>query len=164
MNNGNIVREQWWLMDCSLPDLNWARLRVYSDGSATIFECDGKTFPYSNEEEAIIALTDDEYVEFDYLLEDKDKLDLTISLSSIKPPSAKNDEELLPQMLGDILPLSSSPPLPFIERLFASLYQGNFRVKRPLRCLAKLVVSALTQVFGDHSTVFGLRYPYQIVE
>ena len=98
MNNKNIVKEQWWLMSCSFPDLNWARLRVYSDSTAEIFDCDGKTSRYPNEEEARINLIDDEYEEFNYLLEEEDELDLSIPLSSIKSPSAKNDEKLQPKM------------------------------------------------------------------
>jgi hypothetical protein len=93
----NLIKEQWWLMSCDFPDLNWARLRVYDDSSAEIFDCDGSTYSFSDEQEARWDLVEDEYQEFNDLDQD-DEQDLGISLSSIKLPSGETEAELLPQM------------------------------------------------------------------
>jgi hypothetical protein len=85
-------------MSCSFPDLNWARLRVYEDDSADVFDSDGSTFNFYNKEEAQSFLSEDEYVPFDELEQD-DEEELGVSVSSIKPPLGNTDEELLPQML-----------------------------------------------------------------
>src|SRR5262245_16336902 len=41
MKKSETYKESWYLMDCSLPDLNWARLRVFESGRAEVFDCDG---------------------------------------------------------------------------------------------------------------------------
>ncbi len=33
-----ILKENWWLMWCSFPNLNWARLRTYDDLSSEILD------------------------------------------------------------------------------------------------------------------------------
>ena len=57
----SILKENWWLMWCSFPNLNWARLRTYDDLSAEILDCDGSKYTFSNEEEARYSLMEDEY-------------------------------------------------------------------------------------------------------
>lgn len=84
-------------MDCDFPDLHWARLRVYNDGSAEVFDIDKITHSFSDEQEARWHLAEDEYIEFDDLDRD-DEQRIGVPLSSIKPPSGKTDAELLPQM------------------------------------------------------------------
>jgi hypothetical protein len=44
--------DSWYLMYSSLPDLNWARLRVFQSGRAEVFDCDGRTTRFLSQEEA----------------------------------------------------------------------------------------------------------------
>ncbi len=92
-----IAREQWYVMSCDFPHLNWARLRVYADGTAEIFDCDGQTLRCATEAAAHEELSIDEYVAVDDLTE-IDMIALEQPLSVITPPSGDTDEELLPQM------------------------------------------------------------------
>ena len=93
-----ITHIRWFLMDTSFPDLNWARLRLYSDGSADIFDCDGKLHQFSNEEEAHVFLSEDEFVPFE-ALDEEDEQELGCKRQEIQPPVAVNDKELQPKML-----------------------------------------------------------------
>jgi hypothetical protein len=92
-----ISKVQWWLMWGDFPNLNWARLRVYGDGSADVFDMDGRTYQFATEEEARNDLLEDEYGELSTLDADDEK-ELGISRSSLSPPVGEIDEVLLPQM------------------------------------------------------------------
>ncbi len=92
-----ITKVQWWLMWCDFPNLNWARLRVYDNSSTDVFDMDGRTHQFADEEEARNFLFEDEYSELS-TLDDEDEKELGVSLSSITPPVGETDEELLPQM------------------------------------------------------------------
>lgn len=92
-----IIKEQWWLMYCDFPNRNWARLRVYSDSSANIFDMDGRTIDFSKEEEAAWYLREDEYTQLDNL-DAEDEKELGCSKDMIKPPIGNTDKELLPQI------------------------------------------------------------------
>lgn len=92
------VREtQWWLMWCDFPNLNWARLRVYDDGSADVFDSDGRTQRFLIREDAIHSLLEDEYQEL-HTLDENDEEDLGVPLATIRPPAGVSDDELLSQM------------------------------------------------------------------
>ncbi len=84
-------------MTCSFPSLNWARMRVYEDGTADVFDMDGRLLKFATVEEAQADLWEDEYRELSQLGEDDEK-DLGIPLSEIETPSASTDSELLPSM------------------------------------------------------------------
>jgi hypothetical protein len=85
-----IARSEWWLMTCSFPSLNWARMRVYEDGSADVFDLDGRLLKFTTVEEAQAELWDDEYRELSQLDAD-DERDLGIPLSEIETPSGQTD-------------------------------------------------------------------------
>lgn len=91
-------REQWWLMYCDLPDLNWAYLRIYDNKNAEIFDSDGSLFEFIDEEEAVTFLSEDEFISFEDLDQDHEK-DFGISINQIKPPQGRTYKEFLPQML-----------------------------------------------------------------
>lgn len=93
----NAIKETWWLMYCSYPDLHWARLRVYDDGSAQTFHFDLSKYNFLNEEEAVFFLTEDEYTAFDNL-DAEDEQEIGISLSSIDLPEGDTDEDLAKKM------------------------------------------------------------------
>src|SRR5262245_11684302 len=59
------VRTEWWLDESSLPDLAWARVRVFEDGSADVFDCDGRTRRFRSAAEARCSLLEDEYARFE---------------------------------------------------------------------------------------------------
>ncbi len=85
--------EQWWL--ASLGDmLVWARLRVLESGVAEVFNAEGETLRYDDEDSARMALLDAEFRSFDGL-DDDDATTLGFELDSIEPPEAESDEELL---------------------------------------------------------------------
>ena len=91
-------KESWYLMWCSFPDLNWARLRVFASGHAEVFDCDGRTTRFSREEDARLWLLEDEFTALEKL-DAEDEIEFGIRLSDIRVPSGETDEELLPQML-----------------------------------------------------------------
>jgi len=84
-----LIEEKWWLMTSSLPNLNWARLRIYKSGKLEIFDMDGKTHKFTSKSNAINWLLEDEYTEFDKL-DTQDEKEYGIIKSSIIPPSAVN--------------------------------------------------------------------------
>ncbi|MEH2164425.1 MAG: hypothetical protein V7K38_26095 [Nostoc sp.] len=92
-----ILKENWWLMCCSFPNLNWARLRVYDDFSAEILDCDGSKYTFSNEEEARYFLMEDEFTQFESL-DREDEQEISISLSLIHIPKGKNERQLREKM------------------------------------------------------------------
>jgi hypothetical protein len=92
-----VAREQWYLMDCDFPHLNWARLRVYTDGTAEIFDRDGCTLRYATEAAASEDLRMDEYVALEDLNEE-DMVALQRPLTAITPPRGETDEKILTQM------------------------------------------------------------------
>ena len=84
-------------MWCDFPNLNWARLRVFADGSADVFDMDGRILEFSSEQEATLDLASDEYSKLTNLDED-DERELGIPLATIEPPVGASDADLLPQM------------------------------------------------------------------
>lgn len=88
--------EQWWV--AALGDtLIWARLRVLDSGNAEVFDAQGETLRYDDEDAAHAALLDAEFRAFDGIDED-DAAQMGFDLDSIEPPEAENDEELLALM------------------------------------------------------------------
>jgi hypothetical protein len=93
----HIAQEHWYVMSCDFPDLNWARLRIYADGTAETFDVDGCTIRFANEEVAQQELTIDEYVKLDDL-DEMDEAALHRQVTMITPPHGNTDSELVPQM------------------------------------------------------------------
>lgn len=93
--------EQWWI--ASLGDvLVWARLRVLDSGVGEVFNAEGETLRYDDEDAAHAALLDAEFRVFDGL-DDDDATMLGFELDSVEPPQAETDEELLPLMTEKLL-------------------------------------------------------------
>jgi hypothetical protein len=93
--------EQWWLATLS-DTLIWARLRVLDSGVAEVFNAEGETLRYDDEDSANTALLDAEFRAFDGL-DDDDATMLGFELDSVEPPQAESDEELLPLMTERLL-------------------------------------------------------------
>jgi hypothetical protein len=87
------LSEEWWLDSSALPDLYWARLTIFDDGSAEVLDLDGTRHDFALREEAVHWLSEDEYSRMDDLIEDGELPDTTT------PPSASSDAELVLQML-----------------------------------------------------------------
>ena len=81
----------------AFPDLNWARLRVFTDGSADVFDMDGVTHEFSDVEESRMFLAEDEFSKLGSFDEEGER-EWGMALRSITPPSGASDEELLPKM------------------------------------------------------------------
>jgi hypothetical protein len=69
-----VVRVLWYLHDPDLPSaLNWARLRVFDDGTAeSTFSVEGVAYGFENESYASYILGEDEYVCFSAFDEDNE--------------------------------------------------------------------------------------------
>ena len=91
------VSEQWWVATLGRT-LVWARLRLQPSGTATVFDCDGRTLTYDSEDSAHAALLDAEFRAFDGLDED-DAAALGFVLSQVSPPQAADDEALRERMI-----------------------------------------------------------------
>jgi hypothetical protein len=82
-----IDRVLWYLHEPDLPaSLNWARLRVFTNGSAdSTFSAEGKSYGFENEAYASCILTEDEYVCFSKF-DDEDERALGIRSADVVPP------------------------------------------------------------------------------
>jgi hypothetical protein len=60
-----VAAVEWWVCSCSLPQLAWARLRVFSDGSADVCWSEGtKLYGFDERRFASYYLSEDEYTSF----------------------------------------------------------------------------------------------------
>lgn len=84
-------------MEPSLPDLNWARLRVHADGRAEVFDCDDKTHRFPTADAARLWLSEDEFVDI-AAFDDGDLTAQGLDPSGIDPPTGSTDADLRPWM------------------------------------------------------------------
>ena len=89
------MHTSWWLSWDAPERLLWARLTVADDGSAEVFDCDGKYHRFDDEQAAKLWLNEDEYSLLTHMIEDGEVGE------SIVPPHALTDEELVPLMKAD---------------------------------------------------------------
>jgi hypothetical protein len=97
----SVVSTQWWLASLG-KTLIWARLDLLSEGTARVFDCDGRKVSYDSEDSARAALLDAEFRAYDGL-DVEDAGELGFSLEAVQPPNAESDEalrELMVQQLG----------------------------------------------------------------
>jgi hypothetical protein len=92
-----IVKEEWWLMESSFPNLNWARLQVFASGASEVFDMDGARHHFESELDAKYWLLEDEFRLLSSL-DAEDEEEGEIDLSKIYPPQANTDEELVKMM------------------------------------------------------------------
>jgi hypothetical protein len=89
----HVVSVEWWLDDGALPSQVWARLRVFSDGTADACWQEGTTlYGFSSRKFAGYFLAEDEYRPFDHL-EDEDLREFGLTKSAIAPPLWPDPEE-----------------------------------------------------------------------
>jgi hypothetical protein len=92
----DIEFESWWV--ASLGDtLVWARMRVLESGAAQIFDAQGETLHYDDEDAAQSALLDAEFRAYEGMDED-DAAQMGFDLDCTAPPEGESDDELLPLM------------------------------------------------------------------
>jgi hypothetical protein len=91
---GKTVRvTEWWLDECALPALRWARLRVFDDGSAdAAWEEGGNLYGFISREYASFFLAEDEHVRFAGL-DAMDEAEHKIRLGEISPPTWQDNPE-----------------------------------------------------------------------
>jgi hypothetical protein len=92
-----VVDLEWWIMDCGLPDLIWARLRSWADGSADILTSGGAVERFSTKDDAVSWLCEDEYCELEVF--DQRMFDVGLNLPLIWHPKGESDDEFAPFML-----------------------------------------------------------------
>lgn len=85
--NKSVVDTEHWLEDCSpYPNLHWARLRVFTDGSADVmFLSENKAYGFDSKTHAIHFLSEDEYVAF-YDLEPDERTALNLVFTNFGMP------------------------------------------------------------------------------
>ena len=85
--NKSVIETEWWLNAESLPDLVWARLRVFSDGTADACFAEGVTlYGFENREHAANLLATDDLSRFSDWDEEEEQ-EYGISLAEIEPPN-----------------------------------------------------------------------------
>jgi len=97
-----LAETQWWL--ASLGNVMvWARLRLFSSGSADVLSSDGELIHYPDQREACVALMDANYAALDGMDED-DALAFDRELEELVPPTAESDadEDLVPLLIERI--------------------------------------------------------------
>jgi len=82
-----IISVEWWLHDCDLPALTWARLRVFDDGTADAnWEDGGILYAFDEPRFAGHFLAEDEYRRLSGMDAD-DEQQHGIRFSEIRPPA-----------------------------------------------------------------------------
>jgi hypothetical protein len=83
----SVILTEWWLHDCDLPALTWARLRVFDDGTSDAsWEEGGTLYGFDSQEYAGLFLAEDEYIRFDRM-DAEDEREHGLRLSDIAPPT-----------------------------------------------------------------------------
>jgi hypothetical protein len=90
-----VDRTMWWLGPTALPDLHWARLRVFDGGTAEVLDLDGKIHPFDTEQAARLWLLEDEYESFENL-DDEHLANAGLSKADLVPPTAQAPLALVP--------------------------------------------------------------------
>lgn len=95
-----LAKVEWWLSYCSeYPDLAWARLRVFSDGSADAAFNESKVYGFDDRKYAGYFLGEDEYMPFDSM-DEQDEEDIGVKKSDIALPTWKEDASVEFEYLG----------------------------------------------------------------
>lgn len=89
--------DSWYLMYSSLPDLNWARLRVFTSGLAEVFDCDGRTTRFASREEAKLWLAEDEFQALE-TFDAEDEEEYGVRFADVAPPQEQTERELRSKM------------------------------------------------------------------
>ncbi len=81
-----VCETEWWLHSCDLPSQQWARLRVFNDGSAdSCFGPNETLFGFDNRNYAGYILSEDEYIRFNDM-DQEEESQYGIVLAATTPP------------------------------------------------------------------------------
>ena len=81
-----LARTECWLDECAFPEAVWARLRIFSDGSADACWVQGeKLYGFDSAEYAGYFLSEDEYVRLEGLAAE-DERQHQMRISDLRPP------------------------------------------------------------------------------
>ena len=95
-----LSKVEWWLSYCSeYPELAWARLRVFSDGSADAAFKEWKVYGFDDRKFASYFLSEDEYMPLD-LMDEEDEADIGAKKANISPPSWNDHKRAEFEYLG----------------------------------------------------------------
>jgi hypothetical protein len=95
-----VVLTEWWFDECLFPELTWARIRVFSDGTAdACWDEGGKLYGFESVEYAGHFLAEDEYRRF-LSLDAEDEEEHGIRLDELSPPDWQDDPQAVFQYLG----------------------------------------------------------------
>ena len=96
----SVVKVEWWLSWASLPELYWARLRVFDERTCYVcFEESDKLYGFESKANACYFLTEDEYSVLDEFGEEGEK-DFETVLSVIQPPCWEDSPDQEFEYLG----------------------------------------------------------------
>lgn len=95
-----LAEVEWWISSCSeYPNLYWARLRVFSDGSADAAFDKSKVYGFDDRKFAGYFLAEDEYMPF-ASMDEQDETDIGVKKADISPPSWEDDARAEFEYLG----------------------------------------------------------------
>jgi len=94
------VEVEWWISWAALPDLYWARLRVFSDGSADAAFDESTVYGFNDRKYAEYFLGEDEYSPVTKL-DDQDQEQLTGKLTQLSPPTWVDSRAVKFEYLGE---------------------------------------------------------------
>jgi hypothetical protein len=98
--NKIVVKIEWWLSEChEYPNLYWARLRVFSDGSADSAFEESKVYGFDDRKFASYFLSEDEYIPFDRM-DKQDEADIGAKKSDLLSPFWGDSVEVEFEYLG----------------------------------------------------------------
>jgi hypothetical protein len=84
---GPIALVEWWLHECDLPALTWARMRVFANESADVcWEEGGKVYGFDRPEFAGFFLSEDEYRRLS-TWDAEDEKEFGVRLADLIPPT-----------------------------------------------------------------------------
>jgi hypothetical protein len=97
-----LLKEEWWLDwyvldDDQFVDVTWAKIQVFNDLLAEVFDMDGRTMYFEDEASAANELSEDDYRRLTNL-DEEDEQDLGISLNDLEPPVIYDKQALKPLM------------------------------------------------------------------
>jgi hypothetical protein len=96
----SIIKIEWYLDDCALPELRWGRLRVFNDGTAdSCFEESDKLYGFENRDYASYILSEDEYIQFE-TMDEENETESGIRLADIVVPEWLESQEQEFEYLG----------------------------------------------------------------
>lgn len=95
-----IVSVEWRLHEPDLPELTWARLRVFDDGTAdACFSENDTLYGFEHQDYAGYLLSEDEYIRLN-CLDEEDGKEFRIRLTEIQRPIWQEGSDQLFEYLG----------------------------------------------------------------